>query len=169
MSSTINETAERTAVATGRSETDRNPPQLDAAIVRATEALLASQHADGHWVFELEADATIPSEYILLHHFLDRIEPGLQARIAEFIRTRQGEDGGWPLFHGGALDISCSVKAYFALKAAGDPVDAPHMARAREAILRQGGARRCNVFTRMTVRSCAKQLMKPHGVKKSSI
>ena len=149
MSSTINETAERTAVATGRSETDRNPPQLDAAIVRATEALLASQHADGHWVFELEADATIPSEYILLHHFLDRIEPGLQARIAEFIRTRQGEDGGWPLFHGGALDISCSVKAYFALKAAGDPVDAPHMARAREAILRQGGARRCNVFTRI--------------------
>jgi len=81
MSSTINETAERTAVATGRSETDRNPPQLDAAIVRATEALLASQHADGHWVFELEADATIPSEYILLHHFLDRIEPGFRRAL----------------------------------------------------------------------------------------
>ena len=61
----------------------------------------------------------------------------------------QGEDGGWPLFYGGALDISASVKAYFALKAAGDPVDAPHMARARAAILARGGARRCNVFTRI--------------------
>ena len=67
---------------------------------------------------------------------------GLQAleqRIARYLREVQGEDGGWPLFHGGALDISASVKAYFALKAAGDPVDAPHMARARAA---DPGARR---------------------------
>src|SRR5262249_2753676 len=52
---------------------------------------------------------------------------------------------------GGALDVSASVKAYFALKAAGDPVDAPHMARARAAILARGGARRCNVFTRISL------------------
>ena len=49
------------------------------------------------------------------------------------------------------LDLSASVKAYFALKAAGDPVDAPHMERARAAILARGGARRCNVFTRITL------------------
>ena len=112
-------------------------------------ALLSLQHDDGHWVFELEADATIPAEYILLQHYLGRIEPELQARIAQLLRASQGEDGGWPLFHGGALDLSCSVKAYFALKAAGDPIDAPHMARARAAILARGGARRCNVFTRI--------------------
>ena len=153
MNGTINETAERATVAASRGDVGRNPPGLDTAIARAIQSLLASQHADGHWVFELEADATIPSEYILLQHYLDRIEPGLQARIADFIRARQGEDGGWPLFHGGALDLSCSVKAYFALKAAGDPADAPagDMARARAAILRQGGARRCNVFTRITL------------------
>ncbi len=28
--------------------------------MRATEALLKDQQPDGHWVFELEADATIP-------------------------------------------------------------------------------------------------------------
>ena len=122
---------------------------LNDAISRAAEHLLAVQHSDGHWVFELEADATIPAEYILLQHYLDRIEPELQARIAQFLRASQGEDGGWPLFHGGPLDLSCSVKAYFALKAAGDPIDAPHMARARAAILARGGARRCNVFTRI--------------------
>jgi squalene-hopene/tetraprenyl-beta-curcumene cyclase len=126
-------------------------PGIDEAVLRAGEALLKQQHQDGHWVFELEADATIPSEYILLQHYLGRIDPELQARIARYLRAAQGADGGWPLFYGGSLDVSCSVKAYFALKAAGDPVDAPHMARARAAILARGGARRCNVFTRVTL------------------
>ena len=57
---------------------------LDEAVGRAGESLLALQHADGHWVFELEADATIPSEFILLQHYLDCIEPELQARIARY-------------------------------------------------------------------------------------
>src|SRR6516165_108664 len=126
-------------------------PGLDEAVSRASESLLALQNADGNWVFELEADATISSEYILLEHYLGRIDSELQARIAQYIRAVQGADGGWPLFHGGDLNVSCSVKAYFALKAAGDPADAPHMARARAAILAWGGARRCNVFTRVTL------------------
>jgi squalene-hopene/tetraprenyl-beta-curcumene cyclase len=125
------------------------PAGLDTAIARSVESLLASQRDDGHWVFELEADATIPAEYILLEHYLGTIDPELEERIARYLRAAQGEDGGWPLFYGGAMDISASVKGYFALKAAGDPVDAPHMARARAAILAKGGARRCNVFTRI--------------------
>ena len=125
--------------------------EVDNAIRRATESLLALQHADGHWAFELEADATIPAEYILLEHYLGRLEPELEQRMARYIRAAQGDHGGWPLFYGGDLDISCSVKAYFALKAVGDPIDAPHMVRARAAILERGGARRCNVFTRITL------------------
>jgi squalene-hopene/tetraprenyl-beta-curcumene cyclase len=126
-------------------------PGLDEAVSRACEVLLGQQRQDGHWVFELEADATIPSEYIILQHYLGRVEPELEARIARYIRAVQGAHGGWPLFYGGDLDISCSVKAYFALKAAGDLVDAPHMVRARAAILALGGARHCNVFTRTTL------------------
>ncbi|MGH6876729.1 MAG: squalene--hopene cyclase, partial [Rhizomicrobium sp.] len=61
----------------------------------------------------------------------------------------QGAHGGWPLFHGGALDLSATVKAYFALKAIGDSPDAPHMRRARAATLAAGGAARTNVFTRV--------------------
>ena len=123
--------------------------RLDGAISRATDALMRAQHDDGHWLYQLEADATIPAEYILLRHYLGRFQPELEARIAAFLRAGQGADGGWPLYHGGTLDLSCSIKAYFALKAAGDPADAPHMARARAAILERGGARRCNVFTRV--------------------
>jgi squalene-hopene/tetraprenyl-beta-curcumene cyclase len=129
-------------------------PQSDAAALEhavddAAKALLARQQADGHWVFELEADATIPAEYILLQHYLGEIDDGVQAALAQYLRSIQGAHGGWPLFHGGALDLSASVKAYFALKAAGDSLEAPHMARARAAILAQGGAARVNVFTRI--------------------
>jgi squalene-hopene/tetraprenyl-beta-curcumene cyclase len=137
-------TANRAAIA-DRIGADR----LDRAIARARRSLLALQHEDGHWVFELEADVTIPAEFILLQHYLGAVEPDLQARIARYIRATQGEHGGWPLFHGGKLDVSASVKAYFALKAAGDMPEAPHMMRARAAILAAGGARRTNVFTRI--------------------
>ncbi|HEY0206827.1 MAG TPA: squalene--hopene cyclase [Acetobacteraceae bacterium] len=122
---------------------------LEDSIGRASAALGNRQQADGHWVFELEADATIPAEYVLLEHYLDRINPALQAKIGVYLRRIQGGHGGWPLFHGGVFNLSASVKAYYALKAIGDSTDAPHMARARDAILAAGGAERTNVFTRI--------------------
>ena len=118
------------------------------SVQRATAALTRHAKPDGHFVFELEADATIPAEYVLLEHFLDRIDPDLEAKIGVYLRSIQGEHGGWPLFHDGAFNISASVKAYFALKALGDDPDAPHMRAARDAILAAGGAERTNVFTR---------------------
>jgi squalene-hopene/tetraprenyl-beta-curcumene cyclase len=122
--------------------------RLSDAVARAGAALTRHQHDDGHWLFQLEADATIPAEYVLLEHYLDRIDPALEAKIGVYLRGIQGAHGGWPLFHDGALNLSASVKAYFALKAIGDDPDAPHMARARRAIIAAGGAERSNVFTR---------------------
>jgi squalene-hopene/tetraprenyl-beta-curcumene cyclase len=122
---------------------------LERHIARAAEALLALQREDGHWCFELEADATIPAEYILLRHFRGETpDLELERLIAVYLRRIQGDHGGWPLVHAGPFDISASVKAYFALKMIRDSVDAPHMRRAREAILAHGGAARSNVFTR---------------------
>ena len=122
---------------------------LDSSIEAATDALLACQQPDGHWVFELEADATIPAEYVLLKHYLGTLpDPTLEQKLAVYLRRTQGQHGGWPLFQDGDLDISCSVKAYFALKMIGDPPDAQHMVRARAAIRQHGGADRSNVFTR---------------------
>jgi squalene-hopene/tetraprenyl-beta-curcumene cyclase len=125
-------------------------PKLDQSIDRATAALLACQQPDGHWVFELEADATIPAEYVLLKHYLgDPVDRELECKIAVYLRRIQGAHGGWPLFHEGEFNISASVKAYFALKMIGDSIDAPHMARARQAIHANGGAECSNVFTRV--------------------
>jgi squalene-hopene/tetraprenyl-beta-curcumene cyclase len=123
--------------------------RLDPAIDGAARALLDLQRGDGHWAFELEADATIPAEYILLQHYLGEIDVGEEQRIAVHLRAIQGKHGGWPLFHDGDVDLSATVKAYFALKAVGDSVEAPHMVRARQAILARGGAARANVFTRI--------------------
>src|SRR6201987_5175971 len=124
--------------------------ELDDDIDRAAQALTRRQRDDGHWVFELEADATIPAEYVLLRHDLgepDDLE--LERKIGVYLRRIQSADhDGWPLFHGGAFDISASVKAYFALKMIGDDPEAAHMRRAREAVLAHGGATRSNVFTR---------------------
>jgi squalene-hopene/tetraprenyl-beta-curcumene cyclase len=125
------------------------PPSLDTAIDRASAALTQRQNSDGHWVFELEADATIPAEFVLLQHYLDRRDPGLEAKIAVYLRHIQCKSGGWPLFHDGAFDLSASVKAYFALKMMGEDIEAPHMVSARAAILAKGGAERSNVFTRI--------------------
>ncbi len=109
---------------------------------------LAVQRPDGHCVFELEADATIPAEYILLQHYLDEIVPEEQRRWRKYLRAVQGEHGGWPLFHGGAFDMSASVKAYFALKAAGDSIDARICCARGRRSWNDGGAARTNVFTR---------------------
>lgn len=117
---------------------------------KARAAMLKLQHADGHWAFPLEADATIPAEYILLRHFLGEIDEAMDKKMAVYLRRIQSpEHHGWPLYHGGDFNISTSVKAYFALKAAGDDVNAPHMVRAREAITKAGGAETSNVFTRI--------------------
>ena len=123
--------------------------KLESSIDSATQGLLQYQRPDGHWVFELEADCTIPAEYVLLRHYLDEpVDAALEAKIAVYLRRVQGAHGGWPLVHEGEFDMSASVKAYFALKMIGDSVDAPHMARAREAIHARGGAIHSNVFTR---------------------
>lgn len=122
---------------------------LDETIEQAGAELAAGQAGDGHWSYELEADATIPAEYIILNHFLDEIDAPTEQKLARYLRRIQGPDGGWPLFPAGKADVSASVKAYLALKMVGDDIDAPHMQRARTRILALGGLPGCNIFTRI--------------------
>ncbi len=137
-----------TAMDTGQRLSPR-AVNIEPAIASAGRALSECQVHDGHWVFELEADATIPAEYVLLRHYRDEpIDAVLERKIAVYLRRIQGQHGGWPLYYQGAFDMSASVKAYFALKMIGDRPNEAHMQRAREAILARGGAVHCNVFTR---------------------
>ncbi len=120
-------------------------------VLDARTRLEALQRPDGHYLFELEADATIPAEYILLRHFLDERDPAREKRIIVYLKRIQNTDGSWPLFHRGEGDLSATIKAYWALKWAGEPIDAGYMEKARAFVLSKGGAARANVFTRFAL------------------
>ncbi|MFM7083849.1 MAG: squalene--hopene cyclase [Hyphomicrobium sp.] len=123
--------------------------QLDEKINHSLSSLLKLQKNDGHFVFELEADCTIPSEYVLLCYFRgETLDPILLKKISTYIKKNQGKDGGWPLFYDGQSNISASVKAYFALKVIGEQITSEQMTKARSWILSKGGASQSNVFTR---------------------
>jgi len=121
---------------------------LRQAILRTRRWLLDAQHAEGHWVAELEGDTILESEYVLLLAYLGRHDTERAGKAAAYLLERQLPEGGWSQYPGGRIDISASVKAYFALKLTGcDPSDEP-MQRARAAILAHGGADAVNSFTR---------------------
>ncbi|MEC8265218.1 MAG: squalene--hopene cyclase [Pseudomonadota bacterium] len=106
---------------------------------------------EGCFVYELEADSTIPSEYILLMHFLGEINLDLEKKIKNYLLSKQNKDGGWPLYFGGESNISASVKAYYALKLSGISPKENLMQLAKKFIIKNGGAEQSNVFTRITL------------------
>jgi squalene-hopene/tetraprenyl-beta-curcumene cyclase len=118
------------------------------ALARGAQYLAGLQHDDGHWCFELEGDSILESEYLLLLAFLGRLQSPLAHKVAKCLADQQADNGGWTMYPGGPVDVSASVKAYFALKLMGhDPASEP-MQRAQAAILSMGGAEAVNSFTR---------------------
>jgi squalene-hopene/tetraprenyl-beta-curcumene cyclase len=122
---------------------------LDEAIRRGVEVLLQSQDPAGFWVHELEADATITSEYLLLRRWLGIPDATAEAKAIRHLLAIQLPDGGWPIYHNGPANISATVKAYFALKMAGVSPGTPEMLRARQRVRELGGITRVNVFTKI--------------------
>lgn len=116
---------------------------------RAVAVLWSKQLPEGHWCGELEGDSILQSEYILLKFIIEQEHDPRLPRIANYLRSQQRpEDGAWVQYPGAGPDLSATVKAYFALKLTGDDIDAPHMRKARELILRLGGAESCNTYSK---------------------
>ena len=122
--------------------------RLEKAIERGANHLLTLQANEGFWQGELEADSTLESDYIYYLHVLGKADPVRIAKLANYVRRRQLPDGGWPIYPGGPSELNAACKAYFALKLAGDSIDSPHMAQARETVLRLGGLERTNSYVR---------------------
>ena len=135
-----------------REEANVPVPQTDPVaktLVQSGTSLLDRQYRAGYWRFDLEADTTIPSEYILLQHLLGTVNKAREQRLADYIISRQLPDGSWPLYEGGPGNISATVKAYFALKTAGYDPSSDAMKLACAWVHKQGGAEQVNVFTRI--------------------
>lgn len=119
------------------------------AVERTRQYFIRTQHSDGFWWGELESNPTMEAEYIMLTHYMGSDEGERIPRVAEDIRRRQSADGSWCTFYGAPGDLSTSIECYFALKLAGDPREAPHMTKARDFILRNGGVPKARVFTKI--------------------
>jgi squalene-hopene/tetraprenyl-beta-curcumene cyclase len=148
------------AVASPRGSASQRMPRLQAAwgsaddaaeaeaVTRTTRWLLNRQSADGHWRAPLEGDTILESEYLLLLAWAGRLADPRVRGAADRILAQQQPGGGWAIYPGGPVDISASVKAYFALKLVGHAADEPSLVRARRAIAEAGGPWAVNSFTR---------------------
>ena len=122
--------------------------KLPETIERGAEHLLSLQAKDGYWLGELEADSTLESDYIYYLFVLGKAEPTRIAKLANYVRSKQLDDGGWNLYPGGPSELNATCKAYFALKLAGDDPNSQHLAAAREAVHRLGGLEHTNSYVR---------------------
>src|ERR1700729_2511302 len=130
----------------------------------AAKNLLSLQHSDGYWCALLTADTTLESDYILLQLWMyppgssgenaevwNPPDPGRIRRAADRILSRQLPDGGFNIYVKGPSEISASVKAYFALKLAGIPVESHAMLKLRLRILELGGIQAANSYTKVNL------------------
>jgi len=122
--------------------------QVSQAISRALNWFLSGQHQDGYWWGELEADTTLESDYILYLHILGQSKSEKVEKLARYIRDRQLPDGGWNIFYAGPSELNATVKAWVALRLAGDSAASPHLERAKQKIHELGGLERTNSYTR---------------------
>ncbi len=124
--------------------------QVQIAIVRAQEYLLSLQNPnEGYWWAELQANASITAEYVLLHKILGTGQSRPLRKVVPYLLGEQGTNGGWELFYGDGGDLSTSVEVYLGLKLLGFPSNAEPMQRAREFILERGGVTSARVFTKL--------------------
>ncbi|HEX5064076.1 MAG TPA: squalene--hopene cyclase [Kofleriaceae bacterium] len=124
----------------------------DQVIARAHDRFRREQFADGYWWAELESNATMDAEYILMTHVIGERDDAIWRAVAQDIRSYQRADGSWALYAGAPGDLSTTIECYFALKLAGDT--GPHLDRAREFAMARGGIAGARVFTRIWLAIC---------------
>src|SRR6202142_4553458 len=101
--------------------------QVEKAVKNGTDYLISIQDEPGYWHGELEADTTLESDYIYYLYVLGKAEPGRIAKLANYVRRRQLNDGGWNIYFGGPSELNATVKAYVALRLAGDSPDSDRL------------------------------------------
>jgi len=122
--------------------------RLTDAIERGVTHLLSLQAQEGYWLGELEADTTLESDYVFYLNILGKADPERISKLATYVRRRQLPDGGWNIYFGGPSELNATVKAYVALRLAGDTSEARHMEMARRRVHELGGMECTNSFTR---------------------
>ncbi|PKB59761.1 MAG: squalene--hopene cyclase, partial [SAR202 cluster bacterium Casp-Chloro-G2] len=121
----------------------------DQAVFRSQGYFRRTQHPDGYWWGELESNATMEAEYLMLCHFTGRHDPERWRKVSNYILSKQRSDGSWGQYYEAPGDVSTSVECYFALKLAGHSAESEPLVKAREFILSKGGMPKVRVFTKI--------------------
>src|ERR1700739_984745 len=121
--------------------------RLSESIDRGVNYLLSLQASEGYWVGELEADTTLESDYIFYLNVINKAQPERIAKLANYVRRRQLEDGGWNIYFGGPSELNATIKAYVALRLAGDAPECEHLQRAVRRVHELGGLETANSYT----------------------
>ena len=122
---------------------------VEGTIQRSHSYLRSIQYPEGYWWGELESNPTMEAEYLMLTYFLGEADLERWQKLANYLLSRQREDGSWGQYFEAPGDLSTSVECYFALKLAGIPADRPEMRNAREFILSKGGVPKVRIFTKI--------------------
>ena len=119
------------------------------ACAAAQEYLLRTLRRD-HWRAELESNATITAEYVMLQQMLGLPRPPERTEgMVRYLSSRQKADGSWGIARNHAGDVSTTAETYLALRLLGLPVEDERLRRAERYVRAQGGLERVRVFTRI--------------------
>jgi len=121
---------------------------VDRAIAASQQWMLSRQNPEGYWCAEFEADTTLESYFIIFKWMWGHRDHPKIPKYANVILEAQLPEGGWNTYEGGPPEISVSTLSYLALKLAGIPAARPDMLKARDAILKMGGATKANTYTK---------------------
>src|SRR5258708_24812994 len=83
--------------------------RLEGAIAGAQDWLLEQQARDGHWCAELEGDTILESEYLFYLHFIDKLDPVIVRKVANYVRSKALHHGCRSIYPDGPTGVSASV------------------------------------------------------------
>lgn len=130
-----------------RAEEQRTGTRVDGALAKAHDWFRTNQYAEGYWWAELESNATMDAEYILMTHFLGAHDDAIWQGVAKDIRSYQRDDGSWAMYEGAPGDLSTTIECTLALRLTGD--NGPHLDKAVQFVVARGGVAKARVFTRV--------------------
>jgi len=127
----------------------RTIAEAERALTKAREHLLSLQHQEGYWSFELFVDVLTICDYLLYYQWRGTLDRSKLKQGVRHLLTQQLPDGGWSLYYGGPSEINLTVKGYLVLKLAGFDINDPRMVRGRETIIRLGGIKKMNTYSKL--------------------
>jgi len=123
--------------------------ELHAALTDGVDWLLERQSPQGWWTAELESNATMTAEHVLLLCFLGLPLDGIREGAVTHLLDARRDDGSWALYHDGPADLSTTIECYAALKVLGVDAASDLMRRSLRVVHEQGGLARARVFTKI--------------------